>query len=293
LRIIPRQNVAFRADARRLAVGAPNGDLIIWDTAVAGKPTMLARLRHGRGIRGAAWNPAAVRLLATSSADGTAAIWHTVEDPHPQPIDNLPLWLDSPRHLGWLAGGRYLFCATGRGDVTVWHTQQPRLFRRAGLPVAASVVAACPTRSAITMITTGGLAYSWDPWRDAWRRMDLGGSQVTACAWSASSLAVAHHDGRIDVVDERLHPIGAVRIREHGAPHTMAFSDDSRLLVTVFPDGTVAAFDCDGRPRWQNPPGAGRAPVAVAVAGELVALAGSAGRPHILDITDGTPVISG
>lgn len=287
---ITRGLVTFRSDARRLAVGAPNGDLTIWDTALAHCPTLISRIRRGRGIRAVAWNPAAARLLATSSADRTATIWQTVDDRPPRPVTDAPLHLDDPHHLGWLADGQYLFCVARQGRTTIWHSQDPRQFRQSQGPDRGAVIAAYPTPATIMTVTADGWACSWDPWQDRWQASRLGGAPILACARSGSLVALARPDGLIDIVDQGLRLMGTVRIRDGDAPQSMAMSEDGDVLVALYRDGTMIACESTGGVRWRIPPEPDRAATAVDVAGGLVALGGQAARPQIVDIEAGTKI---
>ena len=77
----PITNVALRPDGQRIATSSYDGTVIIWDPRAAGELRPLSRLRHRRLVNAAAWNPARPGLLATASADKTAAMswrWPTI-----------------------------------------------------------------------------------------------------------------------------------------------------------------------------------------------------------------------
>jgi WD40 repeat protein len=276
--------VAFRADARRLALGSQNHELVLWDTSVPARPAVAGALRLGGGITAAAWNPAAAISLATVSVDGTMATWRILDDRPPQLIGSTPARRDRPVHIDWLEDGRQLFGTTASGRSMVWHTGGAPVQRRP--PSAAGfVVAAYEWAGAVLTVTHSGRLQMWDPVTGAEEVQRLPG-RVIACARSASLLAVAHDDGRIALFDRELRQVASLRSAGR-APGAMALSADGRTLVLAAADGTTVAVDLAGGRRWlhRSPQSV---PAVLAVAGDVVAVVRDVSRPYLLNLHDGT-----
>ena len=280
-----REFVAFRSDGCRLAAGAANGDLTVWDTTHARAPRLIVR-RQGPGIHAAAWNPSATGLLATASVDGNVAIWRSAEDRPMQLLSGSSDRLRSPRFVGWLRDGGALYCVTANGHAAIWQPQYPDAIAHSSERVHQAVVAAYSMRDSVAVITRDGWNCRWDPSTNGWQSTRLGAGLVTTSTASSLLLAVARDDGSIEILDHDLRLLDAVHTGGPG-PSAMAFSGDSRLLVVALPDGDVMAFDPTGAVRWRFRCTA-RVPTTLAVAAGLVALGGSAAAPRLIGLDDGT-----
>src|SRR4051794_41558447 len=85
----PISCVAFRADGLRLASGSHDRSVIVWDTTDPQRAVLVTEFGHNAAVLSVAFNPAAADLLATGSADGTAAVWRGVGGPPPAPVEGL------------------------------------------------------------------------------------------------------------------------------------------------------------------------------------------------------------
>src|SRR4051794_41844071 len=86
----PISCVAFRADGLRLASGSHDRSVIVWDTTDPQRAIMVTEFAHNAPVLSVAFNPAAADLLATGSADGTAAVWRGGGGPPPPPVEGPP-----------------------------------------------------------------------------------------------------------------------------------------------------------------------------------------------------------
>jgi WD40 repeat protein len=227
--------LAFRADASRLALGSPSRDLLLWDTSAPGRPSHVSDLRRGGGIVAAAWNPAAVSLLATVSTDGSVATWRILDDRPPQLTATMACPRDRPQHLAWLSGGKHLFTTTSLGRTTVWEADGTALAFR-GRTVEGLVVAAFGWSGATALVSHVGHVELWDPATQFAKSRVLPG-RVVAAAHSGALLAVAFDDGRVELVDRELERVTMIRLGSP-APVALAFSDDGQALVAAAGDGS-------------------------------------------------------
>lgn len=277
--------LAFRADASRLALGSSDRDLILWDTSSTRRPFRTGTLRRGGGITAAAWNPAAVALLATVSADGSIATWRVPDDRPPQLTAAMGVVRDRPQHLAWLSGGKELFSTTALGRTTVWDTDgTPRAFRRR--TIKGLVLAAFGWEGAALLVSHDGHLELWDPATQLTRARDLRG-RIVAAAHSGRLLAVAFEDGRIEIIGPDLDRVAMIPLGPP-APVVLSFAEDSRALVLAGADGSLAALGADHHVWWMRR-GGGTAPAALAVSSGLIAVADYDGGLTILHLDSGSP----
>ncbi|MFG1605247.1 WD40 repeat domain-containing protein [Actinoplanes sp. NPDC049265] len=275
--------MAFRGDGSRLALGSAGRDLAIWDLSTPRRPVRMTALRWDGGIAAAAWNPAAVALLATISADGGVATWRVVDDRPPQLIGTTPDARDRPQHLAWLSGGKQLFSSTTLGRVTVWDADGTPLAHR-GRTVEGLVVAAYGWAAATVLVTHLGHVEMWNPATQMAKARVLPG-RVVASAHSGSLLAVAYDNEWIEIIDHELERIAIVR-HSWPPPVALAFAPDSRSLVMATADGSLAVVGDDQSIWWQRP-GDGSAPTGLAVASGRLAVVGPDETVTVLDLRSG------
>ncbi|MEV4345181.1 hypothetical protein AB0J83_11960 [Actinoplanes sp. NPDC049596] len=281
----PYEAMAFRSDARRLAVSAPNGELIVWDTTDPVAPARAGRLRQGRGIVAAAWNPATADILATTSSDGTAAVWWLPENGRQS--SRVAHWMAlpaRPRHVGWVGGGRWVFSMAGRGLTSVWDVNTGARVGQADVTGGRLVVAAHHLGEEVVAVTDSGWARIWHPRRAPGEWIQVSAGPVSACAWSGTLLAVGGTDGRVACVNAAFEHVCDFRIGPR-RPGALAFSDEGRLVASSA-DGTAIAVDLDGSVQWQAWLAADAARP-IDVAGGLVAVSTTRTRPALLALADG------
>lgn len=279
--------MAFRPDASRLAISAPNGELVLWDTAAPAYPERAGRLRMRHGIVAAAWNPAVAIMLATTTSDGTVAVWRLPDDRLPECIARWAASADRPRFTGWVAEGRCLFSMAGNGHTAMWDVRTGDRIGQTDISGGRPVVAAHCRGNDVVAITGNGWARLWRPGREPGDWIRLTDSAVRACAWSSTLLVIAAGDGRLVCYDPDFRPVAGMRIAQERLS-ALACSDGGRLVAS-FEDGDVIAIDLDGTLRWETSVGAGPAR-SIAVAGDLIAVAGRSAKPTLLALPDGTGV---
>ncbi|MBM2619728.1 hypothetical protein JIG36_29890 [Actinoplanes sp. LDG1-06] len=277
--------IAFRSDARRLALGALNGDLTLWDTTSPARPRRFGRLRQGRNIVTATWNPAASDLLATASTDGLVVIWRLPAD---QPAERLAQWAGParrPAHAGWAANGRHVFSVTADGYATAWEVQRGRLIGQAAVTGGHPVAGAHCRGREIVVVTRNGWARVWDPGRPPEPWIRLTDAPVSTCTWSDRFLLVAGEKGHVAFFDAGFRELRTLRVGRSG-PRAIACTDD--YLAALFPGGVTIAVDMRGELMWKTDFGL-RNGGSIAVAEDLIA-AGDSTRPLIGLIATGACV---
>jgi hypothetical protein len=275
--------MAFRADAGRLAMNAPNGDLTLWDTTGPGPARRSGRLRHRSRIVAAAWNPFAADSLATAAHDGTVMTWQLADHRPPEPGGRVA-GSAGPRHVGWVAPGRWVFSVTAGGHASAWDMGDGTLLGRRDVTGGRTVVAAHRYGRSIVVVVSSGWARLWDPGREPDEWIRLTGEPVAACTWSETLLVVAGRDGHAVYFDTDLRRIGTLRMPAEQV-RTLAVADDGRL-VTAHAGGWLLATDPDGTVRWRTPTGHPDV-TAVAVAGDVVAVGCGAARPALVTLATG------
>jgi len=280
----PYGAIAFRPDARRLTVSAPNGELTLWDTSDPARPQPAGRLRTGRGIVAAEWSPSATDLLATVSNDGSGALWRLRDDSAPEGVARWAALPDRPRHVGWVAGGSWVFSMTGTGRTSVWDVGSGACVGRADLTGGRPVVGAHYRGSEVVAVTDTGWARLWRPGRRPGEWVRLTDRTVSACTWSSTVLVVAGLDGQAACFDAEFRPVHTLRVARE-RPRALACADDGRLVASSG-DNQVVAVGRDGSVQWETYP---RVPgaQAIRIAGDLVARSGGRPRPTLLALATG------
>ncbi|MCY1139654.1 hypothetical protein OWR29_16765 [Actinoplanes sp. Pm04-4] len=285
----PVSCVAFRADGRRLASGTEAGTVTVQDTSDPARPISLTEFAHRLAVLAASWNPGASDLLATGSADGTAAVWRVVDDRPPHLMKVLGGHPAAVTGVSWMPDGQHLLCQLADGRAAVWQAFGETYLGELDDCVRLDV---SPTGLVATVGTSGFVAV-----RDlAQDRAPLAGRAapaVEACAWSpdASTLALARRDGAIELRNTHLDPIRTLRAGE--APlRSVTWSADGRHVLAGAYDGAVFAVDPSSRPVWRLTDPTIRTG-SLAVGGPVLATATFASRPYLLDATSGVPLTPG
>ncbi|MBB4692924.1 WD40 repeat domain-containing protein [Paractinoplanes abujensis] len=284
MRTSPYRAMTFRRDARRLTVSAPNGELTVWDTADPARPRRAGRLRLGRGIVAAAWNPAVADLLATASVDGTGAVWRLRDDRPPEGFASWAALPDRPQHVGWVAGGAWIYVMTGDGRTSVWDVGSGACVGLADLSGGRPVLAAHYRGDEVVVVTDSGWARAWHPKRRPGEWVRLTGKPVSACTWSSTLLVVAGVDGQATCFDAEFRSVQALRVARE-RPRALACAEDGRLVASCG-DTWAVAVDRGGTVRWETTLHSMSAR-SIAVAGDLIAVCGPRPRPVLLALTTG------
>jgi WD40 repeat protein len=285
----PISCVAFRADGLRLASGSHDRSVIVWDTTDPQRPTKVTGFAHNAPVLSVAFNPAAADLLATGSADGTAAVWRVVDDRPPSLMKVLSGHPGPVTAVAWMPEGQHLLCQIDSSRAAVWdafgETYLGELDDAARLTVS--------PYGLVATVGADGMVAVRDLWRDPGRITYVPGAAVEGCAWSpdGSTLALAGDDGALDLLNPGLLPIRSVRLGD--APlRGITWSADGVSLIAGTYDPALVALDTAGRPQWRST-GARLWPRSLAVAGSLVAAATFGGRPHLVDLATGAGIDTG
>ncbi|MFC3738515.1 WD40 repeat domain-containing protein [Paractinoplanes deccanensis] len=279
----PVSCVAFRADGRRLASGTHGGSVLVQDTSDPARPTRLTEFAHRSAVLGIAFNPAAADLLATGSADGTAAVWRVVDDRPPALMKVLSGHPAPVVAVHWMPDGQHLLCRLGDGRAAVWQafgeTYLGEVDDCLHLDVSpASLVASVGASGMVSVRDLAG-----DPNPLAARQAPA----VEACAWApdGATLALARRDGAIELRTAQLDPIRT--LRPGTAPlRAITWSPDGRYVIAGSYDGTLAAVDTSDRTLWRHADPAIR-PRSLAVGGPAIATSSFGDRPYLLDLFSG------
>lgn len=279
----PISCVAFRADGRRLASGSHDRSVIVWETSDPVRPVVVTEFAHNAPVLSVAWNPAAADLLATGSADGTAAVWRVVDD---RPASMMKLLAGHPgpvTSVAWMPDGQHLICQIAESRAAVWNAFGETYLGELDDCVRLAV-------SPYGLVATVGadrLVAVRDLWRDPGRITYLPSAAVEDCAWSpdGSTLALAGDDGSLELLNPGLLPIRSVRLGDAPLRGITWTADGSALIAGTY-DPALVALDTAGRPQWRRTD-ARLWPRSLAAAGHTVAAATFGRRPLLLDLTTG------
>lgn len=279
----PVSCVAFRADGKRLASGSADRSVIVWETSDPGRPVRLTEFGHQSAVTSVSWNPGANDLLATGTADGTAAVWRVVDD---RPASLMKVLVGHPgavTGLHWMPDGQHLLCQVDESRAAAWNafgeTYLGELDGCTRMAVGADGL--------VASVDASGLVAVRDLWREPGRITYLPPAPVEDCAWSPDGavLALAGADGSLDLLDAGLRPQRAIRLGD--APlRSVTWATDGRSIIAGTYEPALVAVDPSGRPQWR------RADTrlwtrSLACAGGTVAAAGYGGRPLLLDQSTG------
>ncbi|MER7546385.1 WD40 repeat domain-containing protein [Spirillospora sp. NPDC127506] len=286
----PVTHVAFRADGGRLASCSYDGTVLVWDTGDPSRPVPLARLRHRRLVNGAAWNPADPAVLATASADKTAAVWRIPERGPHSLVTVLARHTDDVNAVAWMPDGRRLACVSEDGRATLWDTRTGALIAEIGGHAAHCMTVAVSRDGLVATVGEDGMVAVGEPGSPASAEVLHYATSVEGCAWSHSGkvLAVARDDGVVDLLTPRLECLRTVRVSTSAARGVAWLDDDSSFVVGAY-DGSLHHFDVTGEPirRMRDPR---MWPRSVAVSQGVVAAGSFWDGPHLLDAATGREI---
>ncbi|WP_433291705.1 WD40 repeat domain-containing protein [Actinoplanes sp. CA-030573] len=279
----PISCVAFRADGWRLASGSHDRSVIVWDTSDPARLIMVTEFGHHAAVLSVAFNPAAADLLATGSADGTAAVWRVVDDRPPSLMKVLAGHPGPVTSVAWMPDGQHMICQIAESRAAVWNA-----FGETYLGELEDCVRlAVSPHGLVATVGADGLVAVRDLWRDPGRITYLPSAPVEDCAWSpdGTTLALAGADGSLELLNPGLLPLRSVRLGD--APlRGITWSTDGSALIAGTYDPALVSLDPAGRPRWRRTD-ARLWPRSLAAAGSTVAAATFGGRPHLLDLATG------
>ncbi|HEX5205104.1 MAG TPA: hypothetical protein VFW27_34720 [Actinoplanes sp.] len=279
----PISCVAFRADGGRLASGSHDRSVFVWDTTDPSRPVKVTEFAHNAAVLSVSFNPAAADLLATGSADGTAAVWRVVDDRPPSLMKVLAGHPGPVTSVAWMPDGQHLICQIASSRAAVWQAFGETYLGELEDCVRLTV----SPHGLVATVGSDGLVAVRDLWRDPGRITYLPGAAVEDCAWSpdGTTLALAGDDGALELLNPALLPMRSVRLGD--APlRGITWSADGGALIAGTYDPALVALDVAGRPQWRRS-GARLWPRSLAAAGSLVASATFGGRPHLVDLATG------
>ncbi|HEY3966249.1 MAG TPA: WD40 repeat domain-containing protein [Planctomycetaceae bacterium] len=203
------ESLAFSADSGRLASAANDGTVRIWDLS---QINYLPRLRdHPHGANGIEFSEDGSRML-TFSSDHTAWLWNA--------CTGAPIACLNDRAVCYLMGGPPMQAAAIRG-----HRVLCRLGGEIWDAMTGAVLRSSSTDS--------------DSIARFWSRL-MGGRQTV---WSPDGSKVAGYECGKDATISSTSDLHAEPLSLHGLVEAVAFSPDSRLLVTGSSDWTVRVWD--------------------------------------------------
>lgn len=204
-------------------------------------------LRHGAGIRHAAWSPDGRRIV-TASDDGTARIWKAdgrgdalVLSGHTERIN----------FAEWSPDGKRIVTASNDGTARIWKADgsgSPLVLK--GHTEAINSAAWSPDGNHI-------VTASWDETARVWevdgsgKSVVLQGGQRVVCSavWShdAKRILTASWDGTARVWNADGTGTSTVLAGHALAVNSAAWSPDDKRIVTASDDGTARVWNADGK----------------------------------------------
>ncbi|MGW0711850.1 WD40 repeat domain-containing protein [Streptomyces sp. NPDC002643] len=284
----PLTHVAFRADGLRLASASYDGTVIVWDTSTPRRPVLLTRLRHRRLVNSSAWNPVDPALLATASADKTAAVWRVAEDGDSTLVTVLARHTDDINSVAWMPDGRRLICVSEDGRATVWDTATGAFLYEIGSHTAHCMMASVSARGLVATVGEDGLVSVTAPDDDTEPVTRRYASSIEGCSWShdGTVLAIARDDGTVELLSTELKTLASLQV-SRSAARGVEWSADDRTLVIGAYEGGLHFYDRSGT-RLRQVADPRIWPRSVATAHGVVAAGSFWGEPHLFALEDGT-----
>ncbi|MCY1068352.1 serine/threonine protein kinase [Nannocystis sp. RBIL2] len=189
------RSAAFSPDGRKLATGAQDGLVRVWDALGSGAPALLRG--HTDEVVALAWSPEGDRL-ASASLDRSARLWSSAGSPQ----RTLRGHDGRVYAVAWSPGGDRLVTASQDGTARVWSVaggpvpgDMPLILRGHGEAVVAAGFS--PAGDHVVTASRDGTARVWrvrggDP---LVRAVPLGGP-VDHLVWTAAGLHAVRTDGR-------------------------------------------------------------------------------------------------
>jgi serine/threonine protein kinase/uncharacterized protein YjiK len=186
---VPVNCVAWSPNAPRLASGANNNLVRIWD-AQHGKLD-LTLTGHTDFVEGVAWAPNG-QVLASASADKTIRLWNPFQGGDPELV--LMGHTDTVYSVAWSPDSQFLASASADQTVRIWESTEGKLLRTfSGHTDAVYSVAWSPDGLLVASGSNDGTAKIWNPNQDGLplHSLDNHSGLVRGVAWSPDSKRVA------------------------------------------------------------------------------------------------------
>lgn len=283
----PITHADFRRDGLRLTTCSYDGTAIVWDTTEPSQPVSLTRLKHRRLINSSAWNPSDPELLATASADKTAAVWRIARDGQTELVTVLARHMDDINSIAWMPDGDHLICVSEDGQATMWQARTGAFVTKVGSHAAHCMMVSVSSRGLVATVGEDGVVAVSEPGSGAPPVARQYDSSVEGCAWSRAGdvLAVTKDDGSVDLLSPTLEPLRTVQVSTSAARSVSWADDDSSFVVGAY-DGSLHFFDRTGT-RTHRIADARIWPRSVSVACGLVAVGSFWSSPHLLELSSG------
>lgn len=286
----PITDVAMSRHGFRLATASYDGTVIVWDYQHPDKPEMVCRIRHRRLVNSVAWNPVRPDLLASASADKTAAVWCVSDAGDVSVVSVLARHTDDVNSVAWMPSGTELICVSEDGRATRWDAMSGAFRGEVTSHTAHCMDVSVSGDGLIATVGEDGVVTVVGGMSGEDQRQVALGCSVEGCAWSPSgqALAVACDDGSVLLLDTRLRRLQRIEVST-SAVRSVAWTEDDTSLVAGAYDGAFYFIErdrgCVGRLRddrlWPRSLDTG--------AGKLVT--GSFGAtPAIFDIATARPL---
>ncbi|WP_257458353.1 WD40 domain-containing protein [Archangium lipolyticum] len=280
-------HLAWSPDRRRLASGASDGTVRVWD---ARSGELLHRLEgHSDRVRTVAYAPDGSRL-ASGSNDGTVRVWDARSG---ELLHRLEGHSDLVRTVAYAPDGTSLASGSNDETVRVWDARSGELLHQLeGHEGRVWTVAYAPDSSRLASGSNDGTIRVWDA-RSGELLHQLEGHE--GCVWAmayapdGSRLASGADDGTVRVWDARtgtlLHQLG----ERAGAVWTVAYAPDSSRLASGSNDGTIRVWDTHSGEllHWLEGPEVGVWKVAYAPDGSRLASGAEDGTVRVWDARNG------
>jgi WD40 repeat protein len=291
LRGPPAGPLASLAAGRRLAAGAGDGTVEVWDPA-DGKLLWTQQAHKGK-VAGLAFSPDD-QLLAGGGDDGTVTLWQAATG---ELVHTLTGHTAAVTAVAFSPDGRRLASACRDRTVKVWDVASgEEAFTLPTHPASVFGVAFSPDGKRLAAAYDGGTLLVWDL---AARRTALTLNDRTGTLWGVAFspdgrlLATANSDGLVKIWQASS---GAElrTLRGHrGMVSGVAFSPDGRRLVSAGLDGTVRVWDVTHGHELLTLGGNGGGVAAVAFSRPHGHLLASVGEDGLIGLWDATPLEEG
>ncbi|TYB57468.1 hypothetical protein FXF51_40590 [Nonomuraea sp. PA05] len=236
------QSAAFSADGRQLVTGDAGGELLLWDLASSGPPTVLGTLDG-------------VVNGVSVSRDGTVASAHSDGVRIWKPGSSKPVELSVPgrevRSVAFSPSGRLLATGGSGSPLRVWDMTGDRpVLQRAATRGEPEQVAFAP-RGPWVATVEGDVPRVWDatetPAGDWIPQVELAGHvpELNGLVFTAAGDRMATYgaDGLIRVWTTGSEADPLVLRRPKADPRGAAFTPDGKSLVSVDADGSLRTWD--------------------------------------------------